>query len=196
MQLMYLILYFIFAIIISTTTYMYTKMIVDKYNLNSIKLYDIGHEFLPDFSNYYIIADIFITILVFNVCILYADNFKVLSRFIIMILTLTIIKCFTQILTILPDPSNNECKVKHNALLKRIYGNCNDLMFSGHTAISILCIWFLQNRLKGWLIFLHIILAFVVAFLSITAKNHYSIDIVMAFFVVYVVWNELKLDYM
>jgi membrane-associated phospholipid phosphatase len=177
---------------VSISSWIYTQKIVDKYNLNIKPLYDIGHVLLPNLSEYYLLTDFFVSILVIAVFILYYKDTK-LTTFILMAMTIFLMKYIIQILTILPDPTVNlSCKTRHNFIFKFIFGNCNDMMFSGHTAISILCLIFLMEKIKGIMIYLYIFLVVFVAILSIAVRNHYTIDVVMAFFVVYFVWHEGK----
>ncbi len=185
-------LYVIILISVSISSWIYTQKIVDKYNLNIKPLYDIGHVLLPNLSEYYLLTDFFVSILVIAVFILYYKDTK-LTTFILMAMTIFLMKYIIQILTILPDPTVNlSCKTRHNFIFKFIFGNCNDMMFSGHTAISILCLIFLMEKIKGIMIYLYIFLVVFVAILSIAVRNHYTIDVVMAFFVVYFVWHEGK----
>lgn len=185
-------LYAIIVIFVSISSFIYTQKIVDKYNLNDKPLYDIGHVLLPNLSQYYLLADLFVSILVIAVFISYYKDPKLIT-FLLMAMTIFLMKYVIQILTILPDPTVNlSCKTRHNFIFKIIFGNCNDMMFSGHTAISILCLIFLMEKFKGIIIYLYMFLVMAIAILSIAVRNHYTIDVVMAFFVVYFVWHEGK----
>lgn len=190
MTLLFVSLYAILLITVIISSWVYTQRIVDKYNLNEKPLYDTGHMILPNLSKYYLLVDIFVSILIIAVVITYWSDPKLVT-FILMAITVFLMKYIIQILTILPDPTVDlNCKTRYNLLFKLIFGNCNDMMFSGHTAIGTLCALFLTEKFKGFVMYLYIFLAAAIAFMSIAVRNHYTIDVVMAFFVVYFIWHE------
>lgn len=195
-----IVIYIVFSVIIIVTSWIITDDIINRYNINEKPLYDNGHVYLPDLSKHYQLVDWVLVTNVLLVILLHINN-PLICTFFMMCATLVCLKYIIQVLTILPDPTvNSECQDRYtNIFWKFLFGNCNDMMFSGHTALSTLSTIFLIKKLntynisytsKGFLKCLFILMTVFVAFMSIAARNHYTIDVVMALFVVYFVWHE------
>ena len=112
---------------------------------------------------------------------------------VLMILILLILKSLTSMLTILPDPSGM-CHEKHggNEILKCMFGTCNDLMFSGHAGTVILLTMILRPHIKFVNFFLLSCFVIILCLITSITCNHYTIDVVMSYFVAYFVYNTFK----
>jgi len=155
-----------------------------KSNCDKDKLPDILHYYLPDCEEYYLYVEIFYFVIIIGSIVfsILKANLIVWYEIVLLIIIFSFIKIICSFLTILPDPSG----ICEN---KKTYGYCNELMPSGHMAtllIIIFCLWnFMNDKTKIVYIFLTILYAIGI----ISVKNHYTIDILMSFFVVYTLYN-------
>lgn len=162
-------------------------------DLNEKPLFDIIHRLFPSMTDYYWLGDVLITLLVFFAAyVIYRKKLDV-SVIILMVLMLFLIKCITTMVTILPDPSGY-CVEKHGGkkTLKAIYGTCNDLMFSGHTGLAFLILFILQKNVSKTAFALLAMYVSILCFITVVTKNHYTIDVIVSFFVAFFVFNALK----
>jgi hypothetical protein len=170
--------------------------IANNYNLNFIenigdvfysknhefpKIYDILHENCAHVDKFEYASDIITLILIIILIILDINMFYNYLGFIIIIL---IIRIFTNILTILPK--NNLCTVSNSFTFR---GGCYDKIFSGHFASAFIAslILYKNNYIN---IILLVLINLINSLFIILSRNHYTIDIVMSFFVSLVVYQN------
>lgn len=159
--------------------------------INSNKIYDIIQNNTSDYSiynydkNWYLLVFILPIILNFSK-IPFAFYNEFLYKFLIIIL----IRALVIPLTILPK--NSQCQVitdqngQLNLFNKTIGGGCYDKIYSGHFSFSILLTLLLlkYNILQGTFgITFAIITNILHLFILTMTRSHYTIDIVMGFFV-------------
>lgn len=169
------------------------KKFVECENINDKPLFDLIHKIFGDLKQYYMLGDVLVSLLIaFTVFVFYKKRLDVLE-FIIMLLMLTLLKCITSMVTILPDPSGM-CESKHGGkkTLKAIYGTCNDLMFSGHTGTAFLILLYLKDHVGNFAFGALTLYVLILCFITVVTHNHYTIDVIMSFFVAYFVVNALK----
>jgi len=155
-------------------------------SFNSNPLPDIGHYILPNLKKYYYVGDILVYLISFITliyCVLVNSNgitciIDIITIFIICI----IIKLIMTTVTILPD-SSNECEIKSTHCL----GYCNDLLPSGHMMFVFITYMALYPKLPSIMHILYISLIFLVWLITISSRNHYTIDTLVSFFVSYTV---------
>lgn len=172
---------------------------VDKKGLNDNKLHDIIHDYHSDDSikQYYLVGDIMTILLCIFflwICITNKSYVTIFHFAIIFVLSYGIKSIFT-ISTILPDPSGT-CKEKHKNIpfAKNLIGDCNKLMFSGH-AVSLFIILFILYNIKcdgnkefvisSRCMTMLILYVLVTCYVIIATRNHYTIDVLVSFFVAY-----------
>lgn len=164
-------------------------------DVNAKPLYDIIHANSPNCKQFYWIGDFLVCILLmYFMCMVYIHDIDIV-HILIMFLLLQVLKSITSMVTILPDPSGM-CNSKHGGkdILKKLFGNCNDLMFSGHTGFAFLCLLILRPYLQLTSYFILYIFIFILCLVTITTCNHYTIDVIMSYFVAYFVYNSLSKD--
>ena len=81
---------------------------------------------------------------------------------------------------------NNNCKPpsERNMIDRWLSGGCNDSIFSGHTALMIILLLYINKGVKSSFMKLMMIL-FAVGYslLIIMLRNHYTVDVVLAWFI-------------
>lgn len=168
---------------------------VDCNDVNKEPLYDIVHSKLESkkllhVKDAYWVGDFLVTLLFSYFLIsIYVYKLDVINICVMMLL-LQLLKSITSMLTILPDPSGM-CREKHGGkeTLKILFGNCNDLMFSGHTGFAILCIMILQPYVSRFSFIFLVLYVLILCSITVMTCNHYTIDVVMSFFVAYFIYN-------
>lgn len=162
-------------------------------NINSKPLYDIIHINVPNLKHEYWIGD-FLVILLLLLFIYKVVLYKLdIVNIIMMFIALQILKSITSMVTILPDPSGM-CENKHGGseCLKLLFGNCNDLMFSGHAGFAFLCLMILYPHVNIITYLLLLLYVLILCIVTILTCNHYTIDVIMAFFVSYFIYNTMS----
>jgi hypothetical protein len=174
----------------TTGTNFYEKSVSNK---NCNQIYDIIQNNTPDYSiynynydkNWYLLVFILLIILNFK-SISYTFYNEFLYKFLIIIL----IRALVIPLTILPKNCKCQVTTDSNGQLdlfnKTIGGGCYDKIFSGHFSFSLLLTLLLlkYNILQGSIgIMFAIITNLLHLFILTMTRSHYTIDIVMAFFV-------------
>jgi hypothetical protein len=157
----------------------YTSRI--KNNKTTPKVYDIGHKYLPNISKYEYILNI---ILGLAACSFFIYP-KIFLPFLVLFLIIIVIRMITIQLTVLPKTT---CDIKTSFDLS---GYCYDKIFSGHTAFMCLLTLFLYN-LKKISVFALIIINVLYGLLIISARSHYTIDVVVAFIVTLLIFQNRK----
>ena len=154
-------------------------------NYDFPKVYDILHENVWHIDKFEYASDIIALILIITLIILDVNMFYNYLGFIIVIL---IIRIFVNILTILPK--NNLCVTETGFTLR---GGCYDKLFSGHfSSVFIVSLLLYKNNYIN--IILLVLINLINSLFIILSRNHYTIDIVMAFFVsLFVYQNNFNL---
>lgn len=150
-------------------------------SMDQTPLYDALHNLFPNLSSYDKIIDLFPillgTIVLYLLCVQHPSlDLKSLIRNIWIVVLLRMVMCSV---TIFPSPI---CKIKRAEAI----GGCHDCMFSGHTSITLLlsyCIYqcFPHNVCKYSLLVYSIVSSIVI----IASRNHYTVDVIVAWLVVY-----------
>lgn len=156
------------------------------YRNNENKVFDLIHEFTPDFHEYGGIVNLIP--LLFLGTFLFTKG-KLIWEFAEKFLVLIFIRSLTIFLTILP---------KHEKCFKRFewstcfVGQCYDKIFSGHTALTTLAALLLVrgSYIPQWLGILFVFLETV--FILVT-RSHYTIDVFFAMVMAYLVYDKKTL---
>jgi len=179
--------YLILLILLIFTMYIthYLDNNTEKYYMSRInkypKVYDIGHKYLPNLYNYEYVSNYYV--LLFIIIILFLPIFKEFIGFIIPILFLRLIIINLTIL-----PKHKDCDIN----IKNLFGGCYDKIFSGHYATTFLISLLLWKHKYISFILLFII-NIIAALLILVTRSHYTIDIVLAFFItLFVYQNKLN----
>jgi hypothetical protein len=148
------------------------------------KVYDLGHRYMPDWHDMKI-ANVLMDVLPILPLFL---GWNVVYTFLGYIPFLFMIRWITTLVTILPK--YKKCDDSKFTMSLGLFGHCYDKIFSGHFAVSVLlsCIVYSKGIISNlWII---IIYNFLVAFLIIATRAHYTIDIIVSIFVVFVVYQN------
>jgi hypothetical protein len=101
-----------------------------------------------------------------------------------------LIRCITIQATVLP-------KLKHcdipDTFYSRCFGGCHDKIFSGHFAFVFLITLLLMEK-KYLSMFTTTVINLLHGVLIIAVRNHYSIDVIVSFFVTLCVYQSLQKD--
>jgi len=169
--------------------YYLSNTMANKYE-NNIYLRDNIQEMLPDANLKWIsdyIPTIFLVITLFLVI-----KYNELDKFLYVVSILLLIKNISCTITLFPVPNGfkNHVKCNEKFQLKHIlYGKCGDLMFSVHTALFIVFVLFLirygLNRIIG------IVFIVLYSLIIVAQKEHYSIDVFIAYFMVYFAYTVI-----
>lgn len=172
------------------TTHYSDKGLLTQEN-NQGLIYDIVHNNTTDYSQYNYTKNWF---MIFFLLPIFINFDKVSSAFLIELVIkfclIVIIRSLTMASTILPR--QNGCEVKNLGLFNMtIGGTCYDKMFSGHFALGFLItlMLFKYNIVRPTtnnLIYFFVINAVHALILTIT-RSHYSMDVVVAFFITFLV---------
>ena len=150
---------------------------------------DIGHYLLPDFSKYEKTVDIFPVVAILS--LIYLDKFKHANQFIYILAIILILRSISVSLTILPCSNKNAYEVQNNSKIPYLNGGCHDKMFSGHTAILILCtIFILYHKLVPQKYFSIVIIFTIIGILAIIAtRSHYTVDVFIAIIITFLTFH-------
>lgn len=153
------------------------------------KVYDIGIKYTPNLSD--------------NTVLIYLSHFlaivlplmfgeSVLKTYIQYWIVIYIIRYLFNSITILPK--DKTCDDNNFSFTNYITGHCYDKIFSGHFASGVLLSLILYNKGIVTSIPLLVILNSLNAFLILSLRFHYSIDLLVAILVTVIVYqNNLKL---
>jgi cytochrome b subunit of formate dehydrogenase len=152
----------------------------EKNNKTRHKVYDIMHKNLPENEDLNWMTNVIVIISL--IPLIKENNNQLYFDFIILLILINFIRDITINLTILPK--NKTCNLnKYNDLQTNLVGACYDKIFSGHFAfVFLLSLIYYSNSiitniplLIGWNLFNALIILIV--------RSHYTIDIVVSFFV-------------
>ena len=163
----------------------YNKRIAE--NKVTPKVYDIMHEHLPYWKNNDWLNNLIGVLTI--IPLIYTNNPELYFDFASLLLIVNIIRDITINLTILPK--EEECQLSDRSYLySTALGACYDKIFSGHFAFVFL-LTLLYNSYNIITNMPMIIIWNIINAISILIiHSHYTIDIVMSFFVCMTVFNE------
>ena len=180
------IIVFIINIIITSWLYREAKTFYnDRINKKKTipKIYDVGIKYTPDLSHLKWLEYVshFIA-LVLPFCF----GSKIWYEYTSYIVTILLIRYMFIVLTVLPKYKG--CDDKSVNITNYIIGNCYDKIFSGHFAsVFLLTLILLQNGYNlSYLVIFNIINAFII----LSLRYHYTIDLVVAMLVVMLVYQN------
>jgi hypothetical protein len=164
-----------------------------------VVLPDLLQTALPDLHRLHLIVDVVIVAIVAALVLssfamegLYG-GVRLLADFMRVAAALYFVKVLTRSVTILPD-SSMTCTDKHGPD-GSLFGSCNDLIFSSHMALAVLCAYFFVNRIvtvaNTTVVLAASAVLAVYGMLIIATRNHYSIDVLVSIFVVDVCYRYL-----
>jgi hypothetical protein len=151
-------------------------------NNNNAKVYDILHENTIHEEKFEFASDILIIILA--ILLIYI-NFDLFYLAIGYITTIFIIRMVTVLITILPK--HHLCDINNNS--RSFRGGCYDKIFSGHFAIILIftLILYKNNYINMLLL---ILINLVSSSFIILSRCHYTIDLVVSFFVTMFIYQN------
>ena len=143
------------------------------------KIYDISYKYLPNLERYEYLSDI-VTISIIMPVIFYPKIFKEYIGFWVVIF---LIRSITIRLTVLPK--SNNCENNNYINL----GTCYEKIFSGHFASAFLAtiLYYKYNIIDIKTLTL---LNIINSCLIILTRHHYTIDIIVAFFITLCVYQN------
>ena len=144
-------------------------------------LFDMVHNSFPNLSHYEKVIDYLPLILgafVFILAVTKHPELK-LDKLFRTVALVIFLRSLTTVVTVLPSPICGMKKVE-------AIGGCHDCIFSGHTSMTLifsyfiyLCIPDLKELLIGYSI--------LTSFFIIVTRSHYTIDVIVAWIVVYAI---------
>ena len=153
------------------------------------KVFDIAHKYLPDLSTNKLLRDV-TNILVFAPFLFGGKVVQEHMSFFIMILLVRSIFNMTTIL-----PKHKTCKDESYTFYNVIFGHCYDKVFSGHFSSSVLLSLILLKHGIVTNVWSHIAFNAVNAVMILLLRGHYTIDLLVAYFVTLVFYqNNIRLD--
>ena len=115
----------------------------------------------------------------------YIHGTKYIKDIAILYILTGIFRLITKSITILPQACKN-CKPpeERNIIDRCITGGCNDTIFSGHTTIMLISLLYIGKDINNMYIKI-VLLLFAIGYsmLIIMLRNHYSVDIVLAWYI-------------
>lgn len=175
-------------IIIALSSYVTDELGIWFYELqkNENKIFDLVHEFTPDFHEYGGIVNL-IPLLFLGTFLVTKGN--LIWEFAEKFLLLIFMRSLTIFLTILPKHENCSKRFQWSTCL---VGQCYDKIFSGHTALTVLAALLLVRGgyIPQWLGILFVTLETI--FILVT-RSHYSIDVFFAMVMSYLVYDKKTL---
>ena len=154
--------------------------------LNENKVFDLIHEFTPDFHEYGGIVNL-IPLLFLGTFLFTKGNliWEFAEKFLILIF----LRSITIFFTILPKHENCSKRFQWSTCL---VGQCYDKIFSGHTALTVLAALLLNRGgyIPTWLGILFV--GVEILFILLT-RSHYSVDVLFAMVITYLVYDKKTL---
>lgn len=186
-------LYLFLNIITIFSTYLHIKYI-ESTNINEFKsLPDLFVDNLPDLSSNLINKLVDYLLLLWTTPILFYGNNEMKGFMYKFTSIIFLLRTFTKFFTIIPSQGKT-CKNDSSKLECYISGYCNDKIFSGHTAITLTCLLIIidnkliDSRFNSLLKFFHLIYVFLI----LSAKNHYSVDVILSYIITTSLYYNLR----
>lgn len=160
-----------------------------KNNKTTPKVFDIGFKYLPDYTdNPYLLFILNFIIVIVPFYVHFILGYKILDEYFYYFIIIYLIRLVMINSTILPKMK--QCVNDFN-LFSTINGHCYDKIFSGHFSSIFLLVLILYNKkiftnipvLTGFSTF--------IALLILLTRSHYTIDIIVAIFVVSFVYYNI-----
>lgn len=157
------------------------------------KVYDIAYKYLPDLKdNKFIEYSIDLLVILPILLIFLNKNFiktELHNDYIIMLITLHLIRLIFINSTILPSTKDCYDKDKIYGIYNLIFGHCYDKIFSGHLSTSIITSIFLYNTgiIKNSLLLIGY--NTLLSILLLLHRGHYTVDLLVAILASYFVYN-------
>lgn len=137
-------------------------------------LWDVLHTILPDLSAYARAIDVLTLLMILGTVTTVGISKELLYQAMIVLS----LRCLTTASTILPAP-----RAKDNGP-SPAFGGERCCVFSGHTAIMLLCAGVLCGK-RPWL-FPHVLVyCFMTSLFIVASRSHYTVDVLVAWIVVY-----------
>ena len=145
------------------------------------KIIDITHEYLPTIPDYYI-SDIMILLqILFSITHL---PFGDLEEIMAVMSIVQFFRCICSISTVLPPLKRYEDKVR----IGGVNGSGTEYIFSGHASYA--CATFIYLWRAGYKHPLAIY-NFISQYIICASKNHYTVDVVLAWIITPLVWKNI-----
>ena len=128
--------------------------------------------------------DDFLAIALF-ILFLVIHKLKYLKDLAILYILIRGFRLITMSVTVLPQPNNN-CKPpsERNTIDRWLSGGCNDSIFSGHTALVLILLLYINKGVKSsFMKAMMVLFAIGYSILIIMLRNHYTVDVVLAWFI-------------
>ena len=116
---------------------------------------------------------------------LWIDKMKHIKDIAIIYIFIRLFRLITMSITILPQPNKN-CKPpeERNTLDRWFMGGCNDSIFSGHMSMMLVLLLYINKSVRSKTIkWLMLIFAISYSLLILMLRNHYSVDVILAWFI-------------
>ncbi len=155
--------------------------------MNGVKLSDVMHEILPDWSDTFAFPTVIFIVQYLIVLLSIKNRFKMLAQFVFLNCVVLTIRSISITATVLPNAvEKNFCAKRPDNIFEFIsymleYGTCGDFCFSGHTSTSTLSYLTVARFGKNnFLKYLQLSLVFVMIFFLLAMRWHYSVDCLLA----------------
>lgn len=96
------------------------------------------------------------------------------------------IRAIVQALFLMKFPDNDQFTYPGFPSLFVGYAHTNDFFYSGHVGITIICTYELR-QIRKWIIFIGIFMSLYEAFVMLTTRGHYTMDIIFGY--VMTIWS-------
>jgi hypothetical protein len=158
-----------------------------KDNKTTPKVYDIMHKHLPHLKDIEWVDNLILGISILPM--IYANDPDLYFDFASLLIIVNIIRDITINLTILPK--DKECSIdSRSSIYQTLVGGCYDKIFSGHFAFVFILSLLYSSYNVVTNVPLLIIWNVINAIVILLIRSHYTIDIVVSFFVCLAVFNE------
>lgn len=150
-----------------------------------VRLYDISHQYLPNFFHLKPMKDFWLLLLLIPFLNFSGDKFGLIREIIGYVIVLTIIRAGATALTIAPM-TDSRCDSENRI---NWAGSCYDLALSGHTAFGlIVSLVFLETGLINYTFL--ILFNVINILLILSTRSHYAIDCLTAVVVTLLVFQN------
>jgi len=175
-------------LVVSIIITIFSQRTVDK-KYKSMKnkepLNDILIELFPNLDDYDYLCDYLAALPV--LILLYVSwknkKFTIMNDFIMYMAIIYILRSITMYFTILPS-----INCYHHKKIN-LMGGCCDSIFSGHTSVTLMSILFLIGL--GFPTYI-IIYPILLSFLIISSKSHYTVDVIISWYITFLVYISIK----
>jgi hypothetical protein len=161
-----------------------TNRIGESHYREKDEIYDLFHSILPDVSDYEGYYFVIFTIILAVLFLQLTTKNKI--EFGLKLLIIWLMRAITISVTILPP--HEKCSTPVNDLGSVLNGGCHDKIFSGHTAsLALLSIYLVRQKILSTPI--AVLLNTVNVASILLTRGHYTVDIVIALFITYFVYE-------